>query len=122
MNEPPEPVLLVVDDDPLTLMYATGVLEEAGFRIVQAENGDDALAALSAQPDIAAMFLDVRIPGSCNGLELAKRARKICPTARVVITSAYDRPDAAQMAELGTFIAKPYCAEDIARWLRAGAN
>lgn len=122
MIEPSKPTVLVVDDDPLTIMYAVGVLEEAGFRTIEAHNADDALSALSTQSDIVAMFLDVRIPGSCDGLELAQRARKFCPAARVVITSAYDRPDARQIGELGTFIAKPYCAEDIARWLRAGTN
>jgi CheY-like chemotaxis protein len=65
------------------------------------------------------MFLDVRIPGSCDGLELARRARCLFPTAKVVVTSAYDRPDPDQIAAIGTFIAKPYCAEDIARWVQA---
>lgn len=122
MTELCEPTVLIVDDDPLTLMYAAGVMEEAGFRVVQADNGDDALAALSAESEIAGMLLDVRMPGSCDGLELARRARSIRPAARVVITSAYDRPDPDQIAEVGTFIAKPYCAEDIARWIRAGTT
>jgi CheY-like chemotaxis protein len=58
------PVVLVVEDELLVRMAATGMVEEAGFEAVEAADADEAIAILEAQPDIHVVFTDIRILGS----------------------------------------------------------
>src|ERR1700761_1996893 len=68
-----KPKILIVDDDPLTLKLLTGVLENQNYEVIQARNGEDALAiAVLDEPRLA--MLDINMPGM-SGLDLAKRLR-----------------------------------------------
>jgi response regulator NasT len=66
--------LLVVDDDPLILTFVSSVLRHAGYDVVQAASGEEALPlALENPPDLA--LLDVTMPGM-SGIELAQRLQQ----------------------------------------------
>src|SRR3546814_17898458 len=71
-------VVLVVEDEPLLLLMATDVVEEAGFDTVEARNADDALRLLDRGDDIHAIFTDVHIPGILNGMKLDDSVRERC--------------------------------------------
>ena len=65
------PVLLVVDDETLIRMNGVAILEDAGFKVLEAANADEAIAMLEHAPEVRLMFSDVDMPGSMNGVELA---------------------------------------------------
>jgi CheY-like chemotaxis protein len=48
----PRPVVLLVEDEPLVRMFNADVLDEAGFRAIEAVNADEAVALIEARPDI----------------------------------------------------------------------
>lgn len=58
-----ESVVLVVDDEALLRMLAADVFSEAGFEVLEASNGAQAIALMETRPDIRAVFTDVQMPG-----------------------------------------------------------
>lgn len=109
------PVILVVDDEALLRMLATDYFRDAGYEVIEAENGDVALETLRARPDIRAIFTDVQMPGDVSGIELAERARAECPTCAIVVVSGRQFPRPSELAAGVRFVAKPYLGADIVR-------
>jgi CheY-like chemotaxis protein len=69
-------LILIVEDEALVRMTLVDVLEDAGFKVVEAVHADEALRVLSAVSGIHAVVTDVERPrGSINGFELALRVR-----------------------------------------------
>lgn len=116
-----KPVILVVDDDALLRFLAVDILETAGFTVIEAENAEGALALLQARPDIAALFTDIEMPGSFNGLELARLCHRQRPDVRVVVTSGNICPSAADLAPGDSFIPKPYRDREVIDRLQTSA-
>ncbi|WP_250972961.1 hypothetical protein [Agrobacterium rosae] len=67
---PAEPVVLIVEDEPLIRMSAIDFIEDAGFLTLDAATADDALIQLKARRDIAAVFTDIDMLGSLDALSL----------------------------------------------------
>lgn len=111
----PLPVALVVEDDPLARMYAASIAEDAGFKVIQAGNADEAILLLEAQSDIRVVFTDIEMPGSMDGLKLAIAIRNRWPPIEVIVTSGRYSVTAEQLPSRGRFFSKPYDGTEIAR-------
>jgi CheY-like chemotaxis protein len=112
-------VILVVEDEMLVRMSTTDILQDAGFHIVEARDGVEAIAILEARDDIAAMFTDVMMP-NMNGVALAAIVSERWPSVGIVITSG--AVPAGVKVELPTgarFIQKPYTAETLLQVIEA---
>jgi len=109
------PVVLVVEDDPFLREAAAGYLEDRGFAVLRAKSADAAIPLLREEP-IGAVFSDVQMPGSMNGLGLAHWISDTVPEVRVLLTSGRIPPG----VEGGwTLLPKPYDMADVERRLRA---
>jgi CheY-like chemotaxis protein len=62
-------------------------IEHAGFEVVQAANADEAIAILEARPEIRVVFTDIQMPGSMDGLKLARFVRDRWPPIKIIATS-----------------------------------
>jgi CheY-like chemotaxis protein len=82
--------VLVVDDEPEVRLIAAEILQESGYRVVEADGPAQALDRLEREPDIALLFTDIVMPGM-SGFELARRAKALRPALRVLFTSGYVR-------------------------------
>lgn len=103
------PFALVVDDDPLILMNTTVILEDAGFRVHEAMDGDEAKGVLAEHSEsIVLLFSDVDMPGSTNGFDLARHIDRQWPHIEIVIASGHVLPREGDMPDRATFIAKPF--------------
>ncbi len=122
MTEPHDdfrPYALVVDDDGFIRMETTDILEQAGFRTMEAEDGDSAILVLEQHHlDIALMFSDVDMPGSRNGFALAREAAVRWPTVAIVVASGMRHPAEGELPEGARFIDKPFSAEVVHGHLR----
>lgn len=102
--------ILVVEDDYLVCAFAAEVLSVAGYEVVTAHNGTEALTQIEANSDIALLFTDIVMPGGFDGLMLAEQAQHRLPNLRVLYTSGY----AARLIGvdrktlLGPLMSKPY--------------
>jgi two-component system, response regulator PdtaR len=115
---PERPVVLVVEDDFLLRMDAVDIVRSAGFDAVEARNADEAIAILEARPTIHVVFTDVQMPGSMDGLKLAKFVKDRWPPIKIVATSGRIRVDADDLPEGARFIPKPYTPAQIIETFR----
>jgi signal transduction histidine kinase/ActR/RegA family two-component response regulator len=116
-----ESILVVEDNDDLRT-YSTGAISEMGYAVLEAANGEDALAILDKAPDIALLFTDVVLPGGMNGRQLADEARRRRPTLRVLFTTGYTRNAIVHNGQLDPgvhLIGKPFTYAELAAKLRA---
>jgi two-component system, response regulator PdtaR len=105
--------VLVVEDQFLVRVFAADSLAEAGFKVLEAANADQALIALEARPDIRVVMTDVEMPGSMNGYELAQIVRERWPGVQVIVTSGLPHPRTDELSEEFPFVAKPYLSATI---------
>jgi CheY-like chemotaxis protein len=80
--------ILIVDDEDAPRERLRGVFEGAGHSVVEAENGEEALATLRREP-IDLVVTDVVMP-DLDGIELLRSMRKAHPTVRSIVLSASD--------------------------------
>ena len=66
--------ILVVDDEPDTLELMQTILEHEGYDVINTQDGEQALEAVSQNPDL--ILLDIRMPGELNGIDVCKRIKK----------------------------------------------
>ncbi len=116
--------VVVVDDDQRVRSILVEHAAFAGFRVLEAGNGEEALAILEREP-VGLVFTDLRMP-RMGGVELLRRARPRWPTTIFVAVSAYP-DDLVELYESDAFpitvIPKPFRAEQVRRalgLLRAG--
>jgi PAS domain S-box-containing protein len=111
--------VLVVEDEARVRRVAVARLEQLGYTVVQAENGEEALAELDSHPEIAVLFTDMVMPGGIGGAELAQLARARRPDLKVVLTSGYAEPKSFEGVRDDTdWLRKPHTAAELARTMR----
>jgi two-component system, response regulator PdtaR len=101
-------VVLVVEDDPLLRMNAVDMIEEAGFRAIEASDADAAIQMLETRNDIRLIFTDIDMPGSMDGLALAHAVANRWPPVRIIATSGHFKVSETDLPSGGRFIPKPY--------------
>jgi CheY-like chemotaxis protein len=112
------PIVLVVEDDFLLRMDAVNIVRNAGFGAVEATNADEAIAVIEADPNIHIVFTDVQMPGTMDGLKLARFIKDRWPPIKIVATSGRVRVSKADLPEGSVFVRKPYSPELIISTLR----
>ena len=105
-------LILVVDDEAGVRELSGHMLHDLGYRVLEADGAEPALALLDANPDVALLFTDIVMPVT-NGQELAKEAVRRHPGLKVLFTTGYSRHDNFP-GELGGVIAKPFTLEALA--------
>ena len=88
--------VLVVDDEAAVRMLVAEVLDELGFRTMEAENGVAAMRVLHSAARVDLLVTDVGLPGGLNGRQLADAGRAVRPALRVLFVTGY-----AESAVLG---------------------
>ena len=99
--------ILVVDDDRLVLATVTHGLAQAGYEVIDADNGDEAiLLARRHQPELA--LLDIRMEGK-SGFDVAEYLRDVCHIPFIFLSAFADADTVAQVAALGAvaYLVKP---------------
>jgi two-component system, response regulator PdtaR len=99
--------------------WKTSRCYDAGYDVVEAGNADEAIAILEARADIHIVFTDIQMPGSMDGLKLARFVRDRWPPIKLVATSGRVTIGEGDLPEGGLFIPEPYTAARIAEVLRS---
>lgn len=117
MEETP-PVILVVEDEPITRLYECDIAEEAGYLTIGAFNADDAIQELEGPIDFQVLLTDVNMPGKLDGFALAQTVRERWPDVKIVITSGLSaNADKAEQSDF-VFVPKPFTQDELASALR----
>lgn len=115
--DPRRYAVLVVEDDALVRMDAVDLCEEAGFTAYEAKNADQAIRMLERHAEIRVLFTDVEMPGTMDGLKLARAVRDRWPPVTIMVTSGRVTVTKDDMPENGLFFAKPYPPDGIIKAL-----
>jgi CheY-like chemotaxis protein len=112
-------LILVVEDEALVRMMLVDVLDDAGFKVMEAAHADEALRILAAVPDVQVVVTDVEMPrGSINGFELARKVRDDRQDIGVVIASGRVAPAPGDLPEGAYFVEKPVRPERLLELIR----
>ena len=101
------PVVLVVEDEVLVRIVQVDILREAGFRVSEAQDADEAFEMLRSRPEILAVLTDVDMPGSLNGFEFARLVKQGWPEVGVLAISGKTQPAPGDLPEGVEFVQKP---------------
>lgn len=102
--------ILVVDDDALLRAFLAEELRDEGMTVIEASNADEALTYCQSNAPVDLVFTDVQMPGSMDGIGLARRLSNTEPSIPVIVTSGAVPIDSL-VPEI-PFIAKPYAVKD----------
>jgi CheY-like chemotaxis protein len=121
-NVPLAPLsVLVIDDDPDVRSFIVTTLEDHGYRVREASDGRQGLAAIEREtPDL--VVLDFIMPG-LSGAEVARQIRSKRPQQPILFVSGYSETEAVkQTAPDAPLLAKPFRAEALHKAIRGALN
>ena len=114
--------ILLVEDDPAVRELAREILEQRGYRVLEASSGAEALRAWPAVRDRVTLLLtDLVMPEGVSGHELAQRLRAERPGLKVIYTSGYSAEIAGREFALSSdeaFLQKPFSTVALLETLR----
>ncbi|NYT72880.1 response regulator [Halomonas sp. QX-2] len=114
--------VLVVDDEPNIVLSLEFLMEQAGFEVVTAEDGEQALARVhDSQPDL--LLLDISLPG-ISGFDVLERLRSEAATAQlpIIMLTAHGRDvEREKGMALGAddYITKPFSTQSLVEKVKA---
>ena len=111
--------ILVVDDEPKLLKTVRAYLENAGFRVVTAGDGQMALTVFRHEKP-ALIVLDLGLPGM-DGLDVARTLRRDSNVPIIMLTARVDETDKLIGLELGSddYVTKPFSPRELVARVRA---
>jgi two-component system response regulator HupR/HoxA len=119
-----ETTILIVDDEPRVLDALEAILA-AEFRVLRAGHGEEALACLAAEPEVAVIVTDHRMPGM-TGVELLRRSQERTPDAVRIVLTAYTDVDnlmeAINTGRIYHFVPKPWDPNELLLVVRRAAE
>ena len=107
--------ILIVEDEMIVRLIGSDTLTDAGYEVVEAASADEALKMLDHHGEVEVLFTDIRMPGSMDGLELARLVHDRWPAMKILITSGDTFPPRSAIADDGRFLAKPYRTDVLRR-------
>jgi DNA-binding response OmpR family regulator len=117
-----QPLILIADDDPDILALVSFRLERAGYEVVQARNGEEAVqVALARRPDLA--VIDVMMP-RIDGYETTRQLRQQEETSRmpiILLTARVQEEDIARGFDAGAddYVRKPFSPQELGSRVQA---
>ena len=116
INSATHAAVLIVEDDVFERMGACDMFRDAGYRVLEAENADEALQFFETESDIKLLFTDVSMPGSMSGADLARHVAAQWPRVGIILASGRPRP--AELPPSMGFHEKPYAPGAVLRQAR----
>lgn len=113
--------VLLVEDDPVVLVVVAEVLNDLGYLMLEAENGQSALRIVESCARIDLLLTDVGLPGGMNGRQLADAARKHRPDLKILFLTGYAENVAAndgRMVQGMEVMTKPFALDVLAAKVR----
>ena len=113
------PTILLVDDEPMIRDLGRAVLSRAGFRVLTAEDGVEAVEVFARQyADIDLVILDVTMP-RMSGRDAFRHMTEINPAARILFSTGYSAEDLPEVEISAGLLSKPYRPQELVAAVRA---
>ena len=113
--------VLVVEDEEGVRRLVTDTLNELGYGVLEASDGQSGYQLVERHPEIALLLTDVGLPGM-NGRQLAEAARRLRPNLKILYMTGYARNAIVRRGQLDAgveVITKPFAAAALAQKVRS---
>jgi signal transduction histidine kinase/DNA-binding response OmpR family regulator len=114
--------ILLVEDEPAVRRATREMLLDLGYRVLEAEDGETALARLAGGETVDMLLTDVVIPGPVGSRELARRVKERYPDIAILFASGYTENAIIHHGRLDEdvqLISKPFGRSELAHKIRA---
>jgi len=121
MSEDAQDVVLIVEDDESILTVLSAYLSGEGYRVLEAENGEEAFKILASKPHLDMMITDFRLPGGISGVQIAEPAVRLRPELKVIFISGYAqevRETDSPITRTAPILDKPFDLDELQRIMR----
>ena len=108
----PSPLAMLVEDEDLLAEVVAWTLEDAGYAVIRAADGEKALFLLADVTRLDLLVTDIRMPGTIDGWTLAERIRDRLPDVPVVYVSGFSA-SAPRKVTNSVFVQKPFRPEQL---------
>ena len=105
--------VLIVENEALVRLELAHALSQAGLRVLEASDADEAIAMLYSHPQIELMVTDIMMPGSMDGIRLAHHVRDRWPPVKIIVTSGRLETELSELPADSVFIPKPFQHESL---------
>jgi two-component system cell cycle sensor histidine kinase/response regulator CckA len=111
--------VLLVEDEPMVRTVAERALTRHGYKVISADNGEEALDILAREEEIALLVSDVVMPGM-DGPAMVREARKSRPQLPILFISGYAEEQLRKSIDLDkvAFLPKPFSVQELAEAAR----
>ncbi|HEY4941456.1 MAG TPA: response regulator [Rhizomicrobium sp.] len=109
--------ILVVEDEFLIRLLIVETLENDGYTVLEAPDGETALAIVGATPDLDLIVTDVRMPKT-DGFALARSSRALRPKLGLLFVTGYLGTDVPAEFAADRFLQKPFDPDTLAAVVR----
>ncbi|MDB5307351.1 MAG: hypothetical protein JWO38_1553, partial [Gemmataceae bacterium] len=105
---PADTTILLVDDEEMIRDLGRLILERAGYRVLTADDGADAVEVFARERDrVGLVILDVTMP-RMSGRDAFRHMTRIAPAARILFSTGYSAEDIAELDGALGLLSKPY--------------
>ncbi|MHB8508198.1 MAG: response regulator [Candidatus Dormibacteria bacterium] len=120
MTQEGEPLVMVVEDDPVMLRFVSDALAARGHRVVRSTRGDEAIQILQSMPSPDLVILDLGLPGM-DGLQVVRILRESSTVPVLVLSARGSEADKVAALDSGAddFLAKPFGLPELLARVRA---
>jgi CheY-like chemotaxis protein len=106
------PVAMVVEDEEMLAEIVGWALEDAGYSVIRAGDGEAALRSLDDVSKLDLLVTDIRMPGRVDGWMLAEKVRERLPDVPVIYVSGYTAATPRNVPN-SVFVQKPFRPEQL---------
>jgi CheY-like chemotaxis protein len=108
------PVALIVEDDAEVRQLASTLLEESELHVIECESAEAAVSVMQRRGNsVALVFIDIRLPGLIDGVDLARLVRQHWPHVKVIVTSGAPGDRLGALPPGTAYMEKPWRALDL---------
>ncbi len=112
-SSPATATILLVEDEALIRTVVAEGFRDEGFTVIEAADAAEALAVLAAGLQVDVLFTDVRMPGTMDGLTLARVVSRTRPDIGIIVTSGHFVERPSEVPE--PILPKPYMIPEAVR-------
>ena len=106
--------VLIVEDEPSVRELASALREESELHVIECESAEAALSVLQRRGDsVALCFIDIRLPGLIDGIDLARLVETHWPHVKVIVTSGDPGQRLDGLPKSAVYMQKPWRALDV---------
>ncbi len=111
--------LLLIDDETDLLDILTDAFEIAGFKVVTASDGQQAMRLLRDGSRFDVVISDMAMPGGVSGIDVAREASTVHPDACVILASGHPRAELPPLPDGVRYLSKPYRVSQLLQAINA---